>query len=314
MSEIDTKEVSEGGRDSRHEKSRHIPVLFNEVLEGLDFQPGELVIDGTLGAGGHSRALAERIGKDGLLLAFDKDSNAIKRAQENLESVSTEVRYFNRGFEELAEVLEEEGVKKVNKILFDLGLSSDQLAGSRGMSFQRDEPLVMSFSGQDQRLTGRDLVNQLSEEELVTILRNYGGERFARRISEGIKKRRTRQTIETTAQLVEVIMESTPSWYHRRKIHPATKTFQALRIATNDEIGALEKGLEVGWKHLARGGRLAVIAFHSLEDRTVKNFFQAKEKAGEGVRITKKPIVSTAQEMAENPRSRSAKLRIIERY
>jgi 16S rRNA (cytosine1402-N4)-methyltransferase len=295
-------------------KSIHQPVLLQEVMEGLDFHPGEHVLDGTVGAAGHGEAICEAIGSGGFYIGLDQDADALYRAKERLKDAPAEKYFSQANFENLEKVLEEVGVRHVTKILFDLGFSSDQLENSgRGFTFQKDEPLGMTLQKaveDEGQLTAKQVVNDFSDENLVTILKNYGDERFARRIVRGIVRARDENPIETTFQLKEIIENSVPTMYLRGRIHPATKTFQALRIAVNNEFQVLQNGLTAAWEHLGKDGCVAVISFHSLEDRTVKNFFREKKQLGEAEVLTKKPITASPEELQDNPRSRSAKLRI----
>jgi 16S rRNA (cytosine1402-N4)-methyltransferase len=212
-------------------------------------------------------------------------------------------------------VFENLGVKSVDAIMFDLGLSSDQLdLSGRGFSFKRDEPLLMTFASEKgERITARDILNNWSEETIADILYGYADERYARRIARVVVESRKTKKIETTHDFLEVIKKAVPKAYQFGKIHYATKSFQALRIAVNDEIEALKEGMIKGWKYLKEGGRMAIISFHSTEDREVKNFFRDKAKNKEGKLINKKPIIPKREETDENPRSRSAKLRVIEK-
>ncbi|MEI6057585.1 MAG: 16S rRNA (cytosine(1402)-N(4))-methyltransferase RsmH, partial [bacterium] len=228
---------------------------------------------------------------------------------------------------DLTKVLDGLGIQHANRIMIDLGLSSDQFETSgRGFSFQKNEPLLMTFKSPrveslatektnsgDYVLTARDIVNTWEEENIADIIFGYGDERYSRRIARVIVESRAERPIETTFDLVDIIKRATPTKYHHGKIHPATKTFQALRITVNDEIGALKDGLVKGFERLAVGGRMAIISFHSIEDRLVKNYYREQVAAGRGTILTKKPLTACAQEVSENPRSRSAKLRIIEK-
>ena len=288
----------------------HIPVLLKEVLDGLAIKKGEIFLDCTAGGGGHSGAVCHQFGSSIKIVAIDQDEDAVNRVKEELFPCDGIVKIGN--FRNLDRILDETGTKQPNKILFDLGLSSNQLEEShRGFSFQRDEPLLMTFEKNplDYRATAAGIINGWNQEEIVDILLRFGEERRARKIAEAIITERKRQPITTAKQLADIVAKVIP----RGKIHPATKTFQALRIAVNDELNALTEGLRQSFQRLAPNGRLAVISFHSLEDRIVKNFFRDKNKAGLGKVLTKKPIVPTAEEIARNGRARSAKLRIIEK-
>ncbi len=298
----------------------HISVLTEEVVEGLQIREDDVVIDGTLGGGGHSRSICTRLGRNGMLIGIDSDGGAVKRAKEILRECTCQVKLNQQNFRYLDKVIGQHTVSHVSKIIFDLGISSFQIdqpeegTKGRGFSFQRDEPLLMTFEEDSRgKMTAAELLAVGTEEQLETIILRYGEEKHARRIARGIVQAREKKPIETTGELVEIIRLATPRLYHRARMHFATRTFQALRMAVNDELDALLEGLQKGFKVLESGGRIAVISFHSLEDRIVKNFFRDREKEGVAKRITKKPIRPTEEEIARNPRSRSAKLRILEK-
>ncbi len=294
--------------------TKHESVLTAEVINGLGIVSGDIVVDATLGAGGHSLEIAKTV--PGVrLIGFDADLTALAGAKKRIERAGYTIELVHENFRNIGNGLEKLGLSEVQRILFDLGWSSDQLESSgRGFSFLRDEPLLMTLTanpGPDV-LTAKDIVNEFSVDDLTNILLAYGEERFARKIAKAICEKRIERPIETTYELAALIDTAVPIWYRVRRIHPATKTFQALRVAVNDELEALAEGLKEGWQALAPKGRMAVIAFHSLEDRIVKNFFREKASEG-GVLIAKKPITPTQEEVKRNPRSRSAKLRIIEK-
>lgn len=292
----------------------HVSVLLHESVDNLNLSEGKIFLDGTLGAAGHSAQVAKQFGDTVEIIGLDKDKDAIKRSEEKLRTLTTNAYLRNESFKDLDQVLESLGISNVDAILFDLGISSDQLdALGRGFSFQRDEPLDMTMSNVGEEFNARTILNTFDEDALELILRGFGEEKFSRRIARGIVKRREVKPFETTFELVEAVRVATPAVYHRGKLHPATRTFQALRITTNSELAALEEGLIKGFKHLNLGGRFVVISFHSLEDRIVKQFFKERIEMGEAKAITKKPIVPTESEVKENPRSRSAKLRVIEK-
>lgn len=294
----------------------HKTVLLLEAIDGLDIKNGDIFVDGTLGGGGHSEEVAKRFGDSVVMIGIDLDPEAIERASARLSPLNPNIKYIQGSFRNIDNLLEISGIKSVDKILLDIGLSSNQFEDSgRGFSFQKDEPLIMSFKKdlKPEDLTAKEIVNTWDLENIATILRGYGEEEFAWKIAKAIVARREIKSIDTTFDLVEIIKIATPKWYHHKRIHPATKTFQALRITVNDEIESLKEGVAKGFSVLNPGGRLAVISFHSIEDRIVKNFYRDKDKEGLGKVITKKPIIPTETEIAENPRSRSAKLRIIER-
>ncbi|MCX6739006.1 MAG: 16S rRNA (cytosine(1402)-N(4))-methyltransferase RsmH [Candidatus Parcubacteria bacterium] len=295
----------------------HTSVLLHEVIEGLAVKNGETFVDMTTNGGGHSSAVCPLLGKKGTLIGIDADANALEKAKVKLSECKATIHLVPENFRNISSVLKELGVEKVDKVLFDLGLSSNELENSgRGFSFQKDEPLLMTFSNDPSKVTftAEDIVNTWDEENIATILSGYGEERFAKRIAERIVEARGMQKIHTTKELVGIIQLAVPGWYRSaRKIHFATKTFHALRMAVNDEIRALEEALNSAWEALSPGGRIAIISFHSTEDRLVKKFFKERAREGEGILITKKPIVPSEEELKNNKRARSAKLRIIEK-
>ncbi|MCX6703589.1 MAG: 16S rRNA (cytosine(1402)-N(4))-methyltransferase RsmH [Candidatus Zambryskibacteria bacterium] len=294
----------------------HRSVLLQEVIKGLDIQPGDVVVDGTLGNGGHTKAIADMFGTSIKQIGIDLDQDALDRSKERLADTTCDMTYVLGSFRNIDEHMAALGQETVNKVLLDIGLSSNQLEESgRGFAFRSDEPLKMTFKKElgEEEYDAHTIVNTWDEDSLRTIIRSYGEERFAGRIARGIVRTRELSPIGTTTDLVNVILASTPRFYHHGKTHPATRTFQALRITVNDEIYALEEGLEKSFALLAPKGRLAIISFHSLEDRLVKEHFKSLEAAKQGIRITKKPITPKDEEVYENPRSRSAKLRIIEK-
>lgn len=294
----------------------HKPVLLNEAIRGLNLKPGDIFFDGTLGGGGHSRKVCELFGKSVKIIGADRDSEAVRIAIDKFKTLNCDFNFQTANFRNISEVLDNLNIKSVNAILFDLGLSSDQIEdSSRGFSFQKDEPLIMTFSAEygNGITTAQTILNEWSEETLADILFGYADERYARRIAKKIVEARQIKPIEKTFELVEIIKSAVPMGYRKGRIHFATKTFQAIRIAVNDEIEALKEGLVEVFKKLARGGRMAVISFHSGEDRIIKNFFKDKKAAGGGHIATKKPITASEEELAQNPRARSAKLRIFEK-
>ncbi len=306
----------------------HISVLLNETIDGLQIREGDVFVDGTLGDGGHSIEVFKKHGDKVTIVGIDRDQNAIDRvtqkfaelgAQTDAQSGTNANKVFLRqgNYRHNDEILKSLGFEKAHKFMFDIGISSRQLEESgRGFSFQKDEPLVMTFESVGHPaagVTARDAINTWGEENLATVIYGFGEEKHSRRIARGIVEARAAKPIETTGELVEIIKKSTPIFYHFGKIHPATRTFQAIRIAVNDELGALTDGLKAAWSILAPGGRIAVISFHSLEDRIVKTYFNALKESGSANVITKKPIIASEAETEANPRSRSAKLRIIEK-
>ena len=296
----------------------HKSVLLKEVITTLDIQPSDKVVDGTLGGGGYFREICKLVGKEGFIIGLDQDDSVIQKMEETVSQLDSqcEIKLINENFRHLDKVLSGLNIEKVDKIVFDLGISSDQLDDSgRGFSFQRDEPLFMTLKKNltENDLTAEEIVNDWERSSLIDIISGYGDERFARKIVDGIVEARRKKRIETTFELVEVIKKSVPNWYQSQKIHFATKTFQALRIAVNDEILSLQDGLEKGWDCLNQKGRMVVVSFHSKEDRVVKRFFKDKKLKKVGILIVKKPIVPTRDEVKDNSRSRSAKLRVIEK-
>jgi 16S rRNA (cytosine1402-N4)-methyltransferase len=291
----------------------HTPVLLQEVIDLLSPKAGEVLLDGTIGEAGHSLELCRAaLGKLDII-GIDLDEDTLAVARENLQKSECEAELIVENFSNLKKVLEHTGRQKVDMILLDLGMSSRSIeASGRGFSFQKDEPLIMTHSS-DAILTAKDLVNLWDADQIEMVLKAYGNEQFARRIAEAIIEKRKIKKIETTTDLVEVIEEAVPGWYRKRRIHPATKTFQALRIAVNDEIGAVERAMIDGLGALNDNGRMAIITFHSLEDRFVKRQMKAWQKSGAAEILTKKPIVPSKEETKSNPRSRSAKLRAIKK-
>ncbi|MFH1523195.1 MAG: 16S rRNA (cytosine(1402)-N(4))-methyltransferase RsmH [Patescibacteria group bacterium] len=314
----------------------HVPVMLKEVLEYLNPRPGQFFIDGTLGGGGYTIAIAKRVGENGIVLGIDLDDKAIKNAKlqiTNYKLQNTILAHDN--FKNLSKIVNKYFKKDqaINGIVFDLGLSSAQLEDrTRGFSFQLDAPLDMAF-GHQQRTANNEqqtdyIINKYQQRELERIIREYGEERYAKRIAQKIVESRKNKLIKTTGQLVEIIKKAVPKKYLYSKIHPATRTFQALRIATNDELRNLEEALPQAIKLLAKRGRIVVISYHSLEDRIVKQFFkkekmdclcpkdmpicQCNHKAQVKI-ITKKIIIPNENEIKNNPRSRSAKMRIAEK-
>lgn len=288
----------------------HEPVLLREVLEFLRPSNGDVIVDCTVGGGGHADAILEKVMPDGKLIGIDRDDEAIKAASERLARFKDRVVLRRGNFREVGSILNTLGVGEVNGLLFDLGLSSLQIEDEkRGFSIRLDGPLDMRMSRGDS-IDARFIVNRLSEKEIEAIIRDYGEERFSRRIASAIVRGRP---VKTTGQLAEITERAMPGWSRRQKIHPATRTFQALRIAVNDELGALRSALKEMPQCLKKGGRVCAISFHSLEDRIVKHALRDYSKSGELEVITKKPVVAGDEERAANPRSRSAKLRVAQK-
>lgn len=301
----------------------HKSVLLKESIEGLSIKPEGIYADCTTGGGGHSFEIAKRL-TDGRLICFDQDKEAIAAAKERLKDFSP--IFVNRNFAEIREALSELGINGLDGILMDLGVSSYQLDNrERGFSYHDDAPLDMRMSGSGE--SARDVVNEYDEESLVRILQLYGEEKYARSIVKGIVRQRTISPIETTSQLAEIIRNNVPSKVRNEK-NPCRKTFQAIRIEVNRELEVLEKGLADGFDLLNAGGRMAIITFHSLEDRIVKNAFREYctgctcppefpvcvcGRTPKAVLVNKKPIAASEEELGDNPRSRSAKLRVLEK-
>lgn len=297
-------------------KMIHKSVLLKEVIERTNPQKGEVVFDGTLGAGGYSKEFLKRIGKKGLLIASDLDFNSLKNFKNYLEKEKIDnTKVFQGNFSKVKSYIQASGLEKVDIIVLDLGYSSDQIESSkRGLSFQNlEDDLLMTLSSDigENTLTAREIVNTWAEESIADIIYGYGGERHSRKIAKAIIEARERESIEKVGDLTQIIEDSVGGFYRKLKINPATKTFQALRITVNDELGNLRKVLEDGFDSLSSGGRLAVVSFHSLEDKIVKISFKEKEREGLAKKLYKKPIRPSDEEIKENKRSRSSKLRIL---
>lgn len=294
----------------------HIPVMLGEALEYLAPQPGGLYFDGTLGGGGYAFALAKIAARQGGVIATDLDPAALTHARRRLAEIpDANLVLVNDNFCNLEEVIAASifADRKFDGFVFDLGLSSAQLDDeARGFSFRQDAPLDMAFGGSHKT---EQLVNRLSEQSLKKILSEFGEERFSGRIATAIVSARRRQSITTTGQLAEIITQAVPPAFRRGPRHPATQTFQALRIATNDELENIRCALPAAFKRLKAGGRIVVVSFHSLEDRIVKHYFRELTRGEDPVArlLTKKPISPTTAEIAANPRARSAKLRALEK-
>jgi len=295
----------------------HIPVLLQEVITGLMPKKGMVYLDGTFGAGKHAKSVAEKAGNELTIIAIDRDSVSLDRAiKENAFGKNTKIIPFADNYRNFETVLEQNEISGVDAVLLDLGFSSDQMDESkRGFSFKNDEPLLMTLKNplSESDLTAKEIVNTWDEQNITDIIRYYGEERYAFKIAKAICEYRKEKEINSTTQLVEIIENAVPSSYRKQKIHPATRTFQALRITVNDELGSLTDFLSKIVPKLNPDGRIAVISFHSLEDRIVKNHFRDWEKEDLGKRITKKPTRPTDEEIERNPRSRSAKLRIFQK-
>lgn len=306
----------------------HRPVLLGECIEALNIRPEGIYLDGTLGRAGHSREIARRLSGSGRLICVDRDQAALDAAQERLGEWMDRVTLVHSNFDRVSEILDELGISGVDGMLFDLGVSSPQLDdGSRGFSYMADAPLDMRMD-RSEGLTAADVVNTWSQEELRRILFQYGEERYAPLIAAAIVRRREERPIETTLELVDIIKEAMPARALKEKQHPAKRSFQAIRIAVNDELSSVDRMIQSAVPRLNKGGRLAVITFHSLEDRIVKTGFGAFAKGcicppdfpvcvcgrtPDIKLVNKKPILPSQQEIEENPRARSAKLRVAEK-
>ncbi len=305
-----TGDASRGRRaGGRREPVRvHKPVLLHESLEAMHLSPGLTAVDGTVGAGGHSVHFGAGIAPDGLLLGLDRDAEILSHAEAAIgQAASAEgfrYRLIHTAFAELEKALDAEGIEAIDRCFLDIGVSSLQIdSPGRGFSFMHDGPLDMRMD-QSASLTAAQWLQRVSESELERVLKEYGEERFARRIAKSIVEVRKRHGIETTAQLADLVLRAMPGPARQQRIHPATRTFQALRIAVNDELGQLERGLQGALNRLSEGGRLVVISFHSLEDRVVKRFLREHMELP-----FRKPVTASPNECVHNPRARSAKLR-----
>jgi 16S rRNA (cytosine1402-N4)-methyltransferase len=293
----------------------HIPVLKMQTIEYLNPQSNENFIDCTFGEGGHSKNILEMNGPEGKVLGIEIDTELYNNFQKKQFDLSNKKLFerlilVNNSYIHLRKIVEQHNFKPIDGVLLDAGISNWHLKESgRGFSFQKDEPLDMRYNPKETPLTAYEIVNSFSEQEIEKILKDYGEEKFARQIAKKIVEKRAKKPLKTTLDLVEVIWSSLPSWYKHKGIHPATKTFQALRILVNSELDNLGQLLNLAADVLSKNGRLVVISFHSLEDRIVKKFFQRANQINMFEILTKKPIVATEEEIESNPKSRSAKLR-----
>ena len=286
----------------------HIPVLLQQTISALSPKAGDVILDATLGGGGHTEALLK---KGVHVIALDADPASYERVAERIPNLLSKLTYVEGNFRHAEQLLRERGINRIEGALFDLGLSSDELEQSgRGFTFRKDEPLLMTFSP-SQDFTASDLIAHVSERELADIIRTYGEDRYANRIARAIVEAQKERPITRTGELAELIERTVPKAFGSRRIHPATKTFQALRMAVNDELDALREGIAGAWNVLSVGGRCAVISFHSAEDRIVKQWMRALVDEGKGELLAKKPQEADEEELTTNPRSRSAKLRSI---
>ena len=290
----------------------HQPVLQKEVLGYLDPKTNENFIDCTIGLAGHSKAILKKNSPNGKILGIETDSELYKKL---LKLNLNRLILANNSYLNLEEIVKKEKIGLISGILFDLGVSSWHFEKSgRGFSFQKDEPLIMRYDwNSNEKLTAKEIINKWPRQEIERILREYGEEKFSKRIAKKICETRKTKPIKTTFELIEVIKKAVPNWYRQQKIHPATRTFQALRIAVNNELNNLEKTLPIALKILKPKGKLVIISFHSGEDRIVKNFLRENYRKGLLKILTKKPVSPTRTEIKSNPRSRSAKLRAAEK-
>lgn len=291
----------------------HITVLKTEAVEALKLKSDSVVFDCTLGSGGHARAILEHLGPKGVYVGLDADQTAIENVKLP-KSPKGKVLLLNRNFKEVKQVAEELKLTP-DAVLADLGWRTEQFEeGNRGFSFNQAEPLLMTYGKpEDYVFTAYDIINDWAEESIADIIYGYGEETAGRRIARAIVEARKQKEIKTASELAEIVVKAMPAARRRSRLHPATKTFQALRIAVNDELGVLNQLLTDGFDCLAIGGKMAIITFHSKEDKIVKEFFKNKVKEETGRLINKKPIVPSREEELANPRSRSAKLRVIEK-
>lgn len=293
----------------------HIPVMMNEVIEYLNLRPGQVIVDATIGTAGHSKAILERIKPAGRLIGVDRDEESLGVSRERLKEFGDVVSLVHGNFVDIDAILKDLNIEKVGGILFDLGISSFQLEDpNRGFSFQNEGPLDMRLD-RSSYISAYDLVNNLNEEEISAILWSFGQERWHNRIAHLLIKERERQPIATTSQLASIVIRSIPARYRHKhyRIHPATRTFQAVRIAVNRELEILGSALNKAIEILEIGARICVISFHSLEDRTVKLTFRQAASEGKIKIVTPKPLVPEQAEIDSNPSSRSSKFRVAER-
>ncbi len=307
---------------------KHIPIMLEQVIEGLDIKPDGIYVDGTLGGGGHSYEIAKRLTDGGRIIGIDQDAAAIKAAGERLSEFGDRVTIVRSNYAQMVSILQSLGIKQVDGILLDLGVSSHQLdTAERGFSYMEDAPLDMRMD-RGQEKTARDIVNFYSQAELTRIIRDYGEDKFASKIAAKIVSFRENKPVETTGELVEIIKTAIPAKFRLTGGHPAKRTFQAIRIELNRELEVLEESIEGMIDILSDGGRMTVITFHSLEDRIVKSAFKKAEspctcppgfpvcvcgKKSKGLIISKKPIIPADEEMERNPRAKSSKLRVFVR-
>jgi 16S rRNA (cytosine1402-N4)-methyltransferase len=294
-------------------QAAHISVMPDEVIQALNLPSGAVVFDGTLGLAGHALLLAQLVGPQGRLIGCDQDPASLEEGRQRLSALDLKIDLVQSNFKDIKRILSDLDVPAVDGVLLDLGISSFQLDNpERGFAFKNPGPLDMRMD-QSQGTSAADFINKAPEAEIAQVIFEYGEERFARRIAKFIIEERSRAKIVSTEQLSHIILKSLPKGYQRGRIHPATRTFQALRIAVNKELEILPGALEACFDALKINGRMCVISFHSLEDRIVKNTFRRLDQEERGLILTKKPLEASDEECTINPRSRSAKLRAIQR-
>lgn len=296
----------------------HVTVLENEAVDLLGLKKDSVVVDCTLGSGGHAKKILSILDKSGHYIGIDADPTAIESNQELDSSYDASVSLVESNFRHLHTTLETLGIEHVDAILADLGWRMEQFDGTsglpRGFSFQSQEPLFMTFGrSENYSFTAYDIVNEWDEEDIANVIFGYGEEKFSRKIASAIVEYRKTTPIEKANELAEIIYQAVPHFYRKRRTHPATKSFQALRIAVNDEFQALEELIQNGFEALKPKGRMGIITFHSLEDRIVKHSFRSLKDDQRAILVNKKPLEATEEEQKENPRARSAKLRVIEK-
>ncbi|HWB34271.1 MAG TPA: 16S rRNA (cytosine(1402)-N(4))-methyltransferase RsmH [Candidatus Paceibacterota bacterium] len=293
-------------------KTTHESVMVKEAIELLDLKRLDMVVDCTLGLGGHTEAILRAAPVT--VLGLDADPAALAAARERLAQYHKRAELVEANFGDLEAVLKKQKIPLANKFLFDLGWNMTQMSSGRGFTFMHDEPLVMSYGERPASgFTAAEILNTWKENVLADVIFGYGEERYARPIAKAIVARREIAPIATTLELVEIVRDAVPARYRHGRLNPATKTFQALRIAVNDELGVIDRGIRAAWKHLAPGGRIVVITFHSIEDRAVKRLFAELAKEHTGKLVIKKPLAATREEVMKNPSARSAKVRAIEK-
>lgn len=289
----------------------HITVLLQEAVDSLALRPNSTVVDATFGSGGHAREIIARLGSAGTYIGIDADKAAF--AQQSFDHQKATIHLVNDNFQNITNILSSLHIQTVDAVLADLGWRMEQFTDSgKGFSFAVEDPLIMTFGDPEQYpFTASDIINEWEEETIANIIFGYADERYARRIARAIVERRVSQPIETTTDLADIVRGAVPKAERHRKIHPATKTFQAMRIAVNDELGVLERFIKNAFRALNPGGVISIITFHSIEDRVVKHTFRALADSGQATLTPKKPRTASAEELQSNPRARSAKLRTI---